>query len=484
MQLSSDAEWYAAALMRSTDPPLIAADQSQPLDIRPAGERALTTVLARAGQALGIDVLDWSVIISIAALLVFVAGVYVAVRVAAGPTEALIVAGASIVSVHALGGATYGFQPLGFLPRDLMLGPALLLIAMYGVALRRGTAALAGVFFLCGLAANLYPVLFAHLALTLLGAELLRRRRIALPVLAFGAAAALGAAPAAVDVLSRSLVSTPVDVEVLRLRHDYQIVESIPLAVTQYLRRTIVYAGLIAALWWLMRRHLPIVARSLGPWFALAASSLALSLVGVLLESARPELIRYLISRTSVFFIFASMVICCVGIRSLVSNRWPRSGPAAGVVAVLAIFALQSAAPSVVRGLVDTRTHLADRLAFHSIAQEVRALTSPDDVLIAPSDEVPDLAASLRTYARRPVWQTYKDLGVAQVDGIRARRGFERWTEMHAVLAGGDVDQIVEFMRANGIRAAVVPVSLLPADALERPELAARVDGYAVVLAP
>lgn len=483
-QLSSDAEWYAAAMYRSAEPPEIAVDPSQPLDIRPAGEQLLTAGVARIGQWIGVDLLDWSILVSIASLLLFVGAVYLAVLLAAGPVNALIVATASIVPVHALGGATYGFQPLGFLPRDLMLGPAILIVAAYGAAIRRGSRAILLVFFLCGIAANAYPVLFAHLTLCLAGAEVIRRRRLDLTLIGHLAAAGLGAAPAAVDVLSRSLIGAQIDVELVRFRMDYQIIDSIPLAITQYLRRTIVYASLVSVVWWLVRRHAPPqAAHALEPWFALCVSSLVLSIGGVIIESSRPEFIKYLLSRTSVFFIFASMVVICVGVRAL-PLRVPRYGRGLAILGVLTIFALQSAAPSVVRNVAETRASLPERVAFQAAAREVRKLTAFDDVVVAPSDEVPDLAASLRTYSRRPVWQTYKDLGVAQVDGVRARRGFERWTDMQAALNSGELDRILAFMASNDIRAAVLPISSLGPAEHGRPEIAARANGYVVVVAP
>lgn len=463
-QLSSDAEWYAVALMRVTVPPAIASDDVYALELLPATEREALGLTVRLGQLTGLDLLDWSVLLSFVTVAVFVLGAYAVTRATLPPSLALLVSLALIVPVHALGSTQLGFQAMGFLPRDLGLALSMIVLLGYIRAGRR-TAPLAATFLLCGLLANVYSMLYAHLALVLLGAEALRDRGVRPRIFAFAMLLVIGALPTELEVLTQVRFSAP-DPEILRIRESSLLLSSLSSALTQLLRRPLIYAGLLVLLVTIARRMGRLRDNGmLTPWFAIATSSAAITVLGLVVENATP-FVRYLPSRASVFFLFAAMVLCAALLPSI-AEQWRGSrGRLIGIAALAAIFLVQSNVPTVARQIYDDVALAAERREVSLIAVRLAETTGSTDTFLAPADELPDIAASLRTYARRPTFVSFKDLGVVLYDGARGRALFGRWEAAQAVLRASEVDVIRSFLREHHIAAAVAPSAVRGSESL------------------
>jgi hypothetical protein len=471
-RLSSDAEWYSVAFMRLASPPLIATDDVYALDLLPVTERAALAALGRVGTLTGADVLDWSVGLSFASVLVFVLGAYSLMRTTLRPGLALLVSAALVVPVHALGGTQLGFQATGFLPRDFGLALSMLVILLYVRAGRR-TDRLAIGFLACGLLANVYSMLYAHLGLVLLGAEALRDRAVRPRLFAFAALLAVGAFPTVLEVITAPRFGPP-DLEVLRLREGSLLLGPMPTTVTQLLRRPLLYALLLAVLVVTLRRSRPWLAEAaLHPWFAIAASSAAVTAAGLVIENATP-FVRYLPSRASVFFLLAAMVLSAALIPTLTERWWSRRGRAIGLGILILIFAGQSNLPTVARQLLDDAERGDSRRDLIAVANHLRVTTPATDSLLAPSEELADIAASLRTYARRPVFVSFKDLGVVLYDGARGRSLYRRWRTSQDLITKGDLQQIRSFLRDNGLAAAIVPSSVAGSEFVSEADHAGR----------
>lgn len=485
-QLSSDAEWYAAAMAATQVPSLLTDEHGFPLDIRPAGEVMIHKLLAEATHVIKIDLLQWSVALSFGALVLFVCGVYVLVRYALESSRpAFLVAFFSVIPVHALGGTTFGFQALGFLPRDLALAVAVYLLVLYVYALRqRSMSYLAGTFFVCGLLANGYVLLFVHLFTVLLLAEVIRTRKLVWIHVGYAVMFLLGAAPAIVEMIGKTSAWTPIDLEIMRLRHDYMMAFPLAQALSRYLRRFVVYASLMMILWYTVRRNgTDEEKQMLRPWFAIAGSSFILAIIGAYVESTTVYA-KYQFSRVSVFFILAAMIICCVGL-DVVCRKWGKRRRAVlAMTATSLIFLAQSNVPSVYRFLRDDYVNREQKQRFIAAAERLKSITSTQDVVLAPSEIERDMAASLRTYALRPIYVSYKDGGISLVDGQRGRKWLERYQTLQEVLSSSDAGPLLRLMRGAHIAYAFLPVNFPPAqDEAIRPYVVANAEGFLIVRA-
>jgi hypothetical protein len=475
-RLSSDAEWYAVALMRLAEPPMIASDDVYALDLLPGTEQIAVRLLGGLGRLAGLDVLDWTVLLSFAILIIFVLGAYSLTRATLPPSLALLVSLALIVPAHALGATQLGFQAMGFLPRDLGLALSMFVLLGY-IRGERRTGPLAVAFLCCGLLANVYSMLYAHLGLVLLGAEALRDRGLRPRLITFAALLVIGALPTGIAVLTRGAFSPP-DLEILRIREASLLLGPFPAVLTQLLRRPIIYAGLLIVIvtitwrWGMLRRH-----EALTPWFAVATSAVIVTVLGLVVENATP-FVRFLPSRASVFFLLAAMVLCA-GLIPDVVERW-RSGQARalGFAILAAIFLLQSNLPTVARQLSDDVVLAAQRRDLARVADRLAASTSFADVFLAPADELPDVAASLRTYARRPTFVSFKDLGIVLYDGARARTLFSRWEAAQSAIRAPELDTIRAFLREHRIAAAIAPSTIRGGDSVPTAD---RFEGFVIV---
>lgn len=465
--LSSDAEWYAGVLERSSTPPELAPDPSLGVDLLPPIELGVIRLVAVTAEVLHVDLLDLSVGLSFLAAVLFPIALYWLGRRALGdPSSALVLGASAVIPVHALGLTEFGFQATGFVPRDPALCVALVII---GIWLRqtRTTVAGAAPYLMCGVLANAYSMLFAHLALTLLVADLVRGRGPRVTHVIYGGAFALGALPTIVAILTSVRFNTPLDREVLEVRERDLLLVSVGPAL-QYLRRVVTYALLLGALLALSRgRSTPHERERLAPWVALGLAAFALSLAGVVLENTT-SLARYLLSRTSVFFILSCMIGCLLLMPAALRERRWRRWKAAGLLAALAVFAIQSNLPTVYRQLSDAVGGRATQARFHDALAVLAASTQRTDVVMSTADEFADLAASTRIYARRPIYVSFKDVGIGLYDGQRGRELYDRWRAAQAAIASRDPVRIAAFMRSQGITALLVPEDRVGATTSER----------------
>jgi hypothetical protein len=462
-QLSSDAEWYAVEIDQAVHPELYARDRSFSPDIRQTAEFAVDKGLAAIARVLYIDLLEWSVMLSFGALLVFVLGVYFLMRRSLhNRAFALLIAGVLIIPVHTLGGDTLGFQALGYLPRDMALAFVPFVLMLYLKAVREESLTwLAATCFACGVLSNYYLLLFPHLCATLLLAEVIRGRRIRLAHVGCGLLFMVAAGPALVDGFSRP--ATPVDWDILRMRLAWMMAWPPLDAVRRYLRRFLIASAVIAALWPVVRRDgTDDDRRRLAPWFAISAAALVLAVIGVYVETATVAT-KYLISRASIFLMLAAMPIACVGFAVLGRRVDRRRASQLAVMAAAVLFLGQSNLPTIYRFVRDDRAHRDERRRFLEAVDRLKALTPVDAVVAAPSPEDNDLAASLRTYAQRAVYVTYKDGGVAIVDGNRARQWLARYEKLQQALHAIEPGAFMRFMRDEGVDYALLPDSLPPA---------------------
>jgi len=451
--LSSDAEYYAAVTQRLTDPLANTGDLSLAPDLLPSTERASLIALANLARTTHADLLDAWVIYEILAALLFTAALYW-LLVTATRSRAVSFVTTLIVSlgVHALGGSAFGFEPRGFVPRDAALGIAVLFVLAY---LRTGSdRSRACVFLACGVAANGYSPLFAHLVAVLWLGELAKRRRVTVPLIAFGVLAVLGALPTVIDVAATRVATAPPDPIVFQIRAGYVLVTPLLPALVQYLRRPLLAFAVIIIVYLSCRGRWTDDERArLIPFFRIGLAAALLSAFGVLFEQGTP-LARLLLSRSAVFLILASIPICLLGLPIAARGR-VRRPPAVGLAAAMIFFALQSNILTDIRSVSAAVAQREQRLDLLRIATALTAQSEHGEIFLAPSEDADDVAASLRTYALRPAYVTYKDLGIVFYDGQRARALYSRWTESEVALQG-DQGRLRDFMAAHEIRIAVV----------------------------
>jgi hypothetical protein len=159
-----------------------------------------------------------------------------------------------------------------------------------------------------------------------------------------------------------------------------------------------------------------------------------------------------------------------------------RPAPRLGLVAAAVVFLAQSNLPTVYRQLRDGRAHRDDRRRFLAAVERVRELTPIDAIIAAPSPEADDLAATLRTYAQRAVYVTYKDGGVSILDGARARKWLADYRRQQRAYVCRRPGAFVQFMRDEGIDYALVPEGALPAgDPGLQAAVIDRPDGFLIV---
>jgi hypothetical protein len=462
-QVLSDVEAHISTWQIAMDPTVFAQDRILRAGLRalPAGQIIANQGLAWIAESLHIDLFTFSVVLSFCSLALFLCGLYFLILTSLKDrVPAFWITFFSIIPVHALGSVTLGFQALGFLPRDLAAAMAVFILILYFHAIehdRKREQYL--VFLISGLCANFYPVMFLHLALTLTLAEWIRRKRIDLNCIGFGLLFLVGAMPTLLDIALKNTETAPVDVEIMRSFYKYMMVSADWNSLGRYLRRFLIYAFLIPPIYFFFIRKAPEnVRRRLHPWNALAISSFCLAVIGVYLESATTYG-KVMLSRTSVWFILASMVIIAYGLYGFFRQYPARKSAMLAVVAIAVLFLGQSNLPTAYRFLNDSYHTRDQKIAFHAAVSELRNLTEKDDVILAPTDEFYDLAASVRTYSFRSIYVCYKYGGISIMDGAIGREWWTRYQNTVRIFEDRDPKALVDFMQAEKIRYAFVPAS-------------------------
>jgi len=461
MQLLSDAESRMAIWQIAQNPDVFSNDPILTLSLKtlPSSEEIISRVLVSIGSFFSFDLFEWSVILSFCSLFLFLCGLYwltfYSVR---DRMVAILVTFFSIIPVHVLGAATFGIQPLGYMPRDMALAVSMYVLLLYVHAVKNeNRTCFFLTFFSLGLLTNLYPPLFTNLFLTLLITEVVRKRKLEVRSILFAAAFGTGALPTFVDIVLKSTAAAKIDMELLKSFYQYMMVYPFSLASLKYLRRFLLYLFLVPVIvYWMQRFCKNGGMQRVQPWLSIAAGSFILSVVGLYLESTTTY-VKYFFSRASLWFILSSMVITAYGLRMFFQMRFPIRAPLLTIVAVSLIFLFQSNLPTFYRFVADARLKQQEKSDFHEAITRLRDITRPGDVILAPSEEYHDLAASVRTYSARPIYVCYKYGGVVLLDGGIGRLWLQRYQNLTAVFQDKNAQSLIDFMKRENIHYAFVP---------------------------
>jgi hypothetical protein len=196
---------------------------------------------------------------------------------------------------------------------------------------------------------------------------------------------------------------------------------------------------------------------------AIATNSFLLALLGIYLESTT-QFIKYLISRTSLWFILSSMVITAYGFRIYFRRYHMHKAALLSIIAISILFIMQSNLPTTYRFLRDGYRNREQTKAFHLAISKLKEVTNEEDVILAPSEEYYDLAASIRTYSFRSIYVCYKYGGISVMDGAIAREWFERYRKITEVFKDRDPKVLINFMKDENIHYAFLPSSYYSRD--------------------
>jgi hypothetical protein len=335
------------------------------------------------------------------------------------------------------------------------------MLALYVYAVQKNDRRwIAATFFLCGLCANYYSICFVHLVATLGLAEVLRQRK--LPLFSFACALLflVAAAPALRDLFSKAGTWAPVDLEIMRKRNSFMLASPFLASLTRYLRVFIVQTLLTILAGWVIHRYGDKKIKSQWKvWFPILLASFGIAVVGLVLE-AQTQYMRFFFSRTSLFFTVGSMIFTVAGLDTFFRAKHLAHTTVWVVLLSTSIFLIQSRAVGTWKYLRDLRNNREQKEDFFRAIDTLQQTTPPSALILAPSPEMADLAASLRTYANREIYVSYKDGGVSLVDGARARNWLARYLKQENTLASKNPARFAQFMKDEGIDYAFLPSSL------------------------
>ena len=418
----------------------------------PSGVLLADAALVRTSEFLHIDILDWSIIISAVSLALFLSGVYFLVFYSTKiPIIGLIISLVSILPVISLGLSSWGFFALGFVPKETSLGIGVWLTILYlRGASTNAKPKIAWFFALLGLSANFYPPAFFHYAVVLLTVEVIRGRALKKEHLLYGLIF-LAASPLALyDIFIKASHFTPPVLAII-IDHYGTPLHSLSYLLVHYLRKQIIYTALVAALWYVYRHVLkkeypPLIVL----WYFIWCSTLVWSLVGVGIEVFAPLYMKYLISRISVWFYLASMIIVAYTGYELWFAKFRRSVWSTIVFSALLLLVLigQTSILNVYSGLRNLGNTAADYKQYLSAVAQLHAVVPPDSLVLANPDTE---ANTLRTYGGVGTYVAAKDGLVSLFDGAAAEWWFVRYKEAEKVFAQKDFVAIEDYARAHDL---------------------------------
>lgn len=458
-QLLSDVEYHISTWQIALNPNVLAGDKFLQLGLKtlPTGQILSNKIVGFIAKSFNLDLFTISVLLSFFALLLFLCALYILILYSLkDPLTAFLISFFSIIPVHALGSAIFGVQALGFLPRDLSLAVAVIILVLYFYSLQNKKS-LKLVFFTSGILANFYPLIFFQLVIVLLLAEIIRSKKINFTYVGHGLIFLAGALPSALDILLKNTQASPIDIEIMRSFYKYMIADFSWDSLRHYLRRFILYSMLVPVIYYFSIRKAPEPEKGfLRPWIAIAVSSFIFSLIGAFIEGTT-VLTKYMLSRTSVWFTLSSMVITASGLKMFFEKYTKRRALLYLVVAASFIYLAQSNLPTTYRFLRSTYNNREQTREFHIAVDKLNKMTNENDLILAPSEEYYDLAASVRTYSLRPIYVCYKYGGISVMDGLSAREWLQRYRKASDVFQSKDPRELINFMEAEGIHYAFVP---------------------------
>ena len=451
-QLSSDAELHVAHWrdLSETEFGIFKSDTMFQKDTRPAAELAVDSLIVRTGERIGIDVLTLSILISIVASIIFLSGVYAVVLYSTSDAFlAFLVSLGSVIPAFVLGGFYWGFMTLGFLPRELALSLAVWLLLFNFISIRRNKIFIrTAVFIGAGFLANWYPVLFFHFILVLFGAEIIREKKLTLRNLMHLALFFVSAFFALYDtVLKSGNVSTP-DGDALHFRFGYMLLSSWQYALLRYLRRFILYGILVGVCAFLAKRFFNQEHKNfLGEWYALLISSAVFSGIGLFLEN-NTLYTKFLFSRSSVWFTFAAMVIVAWFVSEYVKKFFHiRYTKIVIFFIVYGVFILQSAIPTLYRDLKYISQNVDEYRSSIEFLQKLPSVVPFSELVLAD----PKTANQIRAYGSRGTYVSWKEGGIALLDGVGGKEWLLRLQETSALFGARDGEKIIDFALERGL---------------------------------
>lgn len=486
-QLLSDVEFHISAWQIAQNPDVFVNDTilSAMIETLPAGQVISGRLLTHITGILKIDLFLWSVLLSFVSLILFLTGLYLLILYSLRDRlSAFMIAFLSIIPVHALGaGATFGFRPLGFLVRDLALVLIILILILYFRGIRReNTKYIALAFFSFGILANLYPSYSVMMAMVLFLADILRTKKIGIRYIWYCLIFLAGAFPALFDILTRHSRLAPVDMDIMRSYYGYMMAHPLSRTGMHYLRRFIAYAFSNFVLYLLVfRQATEDEKKMIRPFYAIAISSFLFSIFGVYIES-NTAFARYLPSRASVWFTLASMAITVFGVKIFFRRHFKKFAGILTFVAVSIVFLGQSNFVTYCRFLQKSHSERVQKKEFHIAVKALKDMTNEGDVILAPSEEFYDWAASVRTYSYRPIYVCYKYGGVSIMNGEVAREWLGRHSEVSEIFEDFDSRRLIDLMNREKIRYAFLPVSYFSQDDLLLKDFIALNTGHFIII--
>lgn len=406
---------------------------------QPTGTLFVDKVLVRISEFFKIDLLDWSIIVSALSLALFLSGVYFLVLYSTKKSLlGLLIALISIIPVISLGLSSWGSLVIGFVPKEISVAISvwLTLVYLWGVS-TDSKPRIAGFFALLGLFANWYPPVFFHYALVLITVEVLRQRAITKELVLYGVIFLLMAPVALFDIFIKAGHFTTPVLSII-INHYGVPLHSLSYLLLHYLRKQIIYVALVGGLWYMYRR---ILKREYSPllkvWYYIWWSTLVWSLIGVGIEVFYPLYMKYLISRISVWFYLASMIIIAATAYEIWFAKFERTlrNSIAFSVLLIMVLVIQTSILNVYRGLKDSQKNGADYAQYLSVVTRIQSLVPTRTLVLANPDGE---ANTIRAYGGTGTYVTAKDGNVTLFDGASATTWFERYTETQAIFAKKD----------------------------------------------
>jgi hypothetical protein len=408
--------------------------------------------LVRVSEWLRVPLLDWSILISTLSLIAFLSGVYFLVLYSTKNTLlALLIGLVSVIPVISLGLSSWGFTVTGFVPKETSLAIAVWLLILYLRAIATESRKRMVFFFvLLGICANWYPPFFIHLAIVLLTVEVLRARAITKDQFLYGILFLVAAPLALYDIFVIGGHFTKPDLSII-YDHYGAPLHSLSYLLLHYLRKQIIYAVVVGLLWYLHRR---LVREDLTPlmrtWYFIWWSTLFWSLIGVGIEVFFPLYMKYLISRISVWFYLASMIVIASTGYAVWRATIKRSALSCLLFSavVLLVLVSQTSLPSVYAGalsLVHDAPTYKQYLAV--VTQASHYVPSGTLVLANPDGE----ANTVRAYGSTATYVAAKDGNVVLYDGRAAEAWFTRYKELQQIFAKKDFAAVQSFAQVHGL---------------------------------
>ena len=190
---------------------------------------------------------------------------------------------------------------------------------------------------------------------------------------------------------------------------------------------------------------------------------------------------KFLFSRTSLYFIFSSMLISGIVLSNAFDYFFPKRRFKKIIVGglLLLIFIGQSSIPTVYRSLKDIAQNADEQKSFLSAINFLSEHTTPKDIILANIN----YSNKIRAYGKRAVYSSWKDGGISLLDGRGGREWYDRIIQNNEVLQTGDLDKILQFSEKNGITVIFIETGKIDKNSYQAKKLRYyQTEGYDIIL--